>query len=354
MYKQYDCLALFSGGLDSVLACKLIQSQGLKVLGLHFVSPFFGNEDKLSTWQKIYNIDLFAVHVHQEFIDLLLQGPPHGLGKGLNPCVDCKILMLKKARQLLEQFQAEFLVTGEVLGQRPMSQRKDTLNLITKQAGVRDLLLRPLCAQKLPPTPMEITGRVDRESLLGIQGRGRKKQLQLARDMSLVQTPTPAGGCLLTEPETVKRFWPVLKNVPYPTPEDFKLSNVGRQYWSGQHWLVIGRHLQDNQKLLHLVQDRDLLFKLVDIPGPIAIARQFRDQWSQTMINSAAEFVLQFSSKARQASDKVRVRVGSLAGNIQELNINPGHVTQKSIWREASWQDFQKDKIENASEKTPV
>ncbi len=341
MHKTYDCLALFSGGLDSLLACKLIQSQGLKVLGLHFVSPFFGNQLKIEHWQNLYSIDLLPVDISQEFTDLLLQGPPHGLGKWLNPCVDCKILMLNKTRQMLSQFQAKFIISGEVLGQRPMSQRKDMLHLINKKAGTKDILLRPLSAQNLPPTTMELTGQVDRSLLLALQGRGRKTQLNLARKLRLPEIPTPAGGCLLTEPETVKRIWPVLQNVPHPDPVDFELCKVGRQYWADTHWLIIGRSREDNQKLLELIQPRDILFKLMDLPGPIAVGRQLHGPWSAHTVKSAALFILGFSSKARQNLGPVRVRVGAPGDSVQELSLLPDQNTQDITWKEASWKDFE-------------
>ncbi|MFW5863241.1 MAG: tRNA(5-methylaminomethyl-2-thiouridylate) methyltransferase [Desulfohalobiaceae bacterium] len=344
MQNQYDCLALFSGGLDSLLACKLLQIQGLRVLGLHFISPFFGSQETIEHWQKLHGIDLIPVDISQEFIQLLLQGPEHGLGKGLNPCVDCKILMLQKSQGMLEQFQAEFIISGEVLGQRPMSQRKDTLNLILKRSGTKELLLRPLSARNLPPTPVELSGKVDRSRLMDFKGRGRKQQLSLARELQLQEIPTPAGGCLLTEPEAVKRIWPVLKQAPSPQPDDLALSRVGRQYWAGKHWLVIGRNQQDNQQLLDLIRRGDILFKLLDIPGPLAVARQLQGQWSAEAVRSAASFMLRFSSKARQSPQPVRVRAGTPEGHIQEIQVLPQQEDQGLAWREASWQDFQQDK----------
>ncbi|MFP4587286.1 MAG: tRNA(5-methylaminomethyl-2-thiouridylate) methyltransferase [Desulfohalobiaceae bacterium] len=337
-------MALFSGGLDSLLACKLIQAQGLRVLGLHFLSPFFGNQDLISHWQKLHNIDLLPVDISKEFIQLLLQGPEYGLGKGLNPCVDCKILMLQMSKGMLEQFQAGFIISGEVLGQRPMSQRKDALNLIPKKSGTKEILLRPLSASNLRPTFMELSGKVDRSRLMDFQGRGRKQQLSLAKEMQLQEIPTPAGGCLLTEPETVKRFWPVLKKVPNPGPEDFALSKVGRQYWAGDHWLVIGRNQQDNQELLNLIQKGDLLFKLLDVPGPIAVARQLHRQWSAEAVHSAASFMLRFSNKTKKYLQPIRIRVGAPEGNIQEIQVKPQPDGQGLSWKEVSWQEFEQDK----------
>ena len=169
----FDALSLFSGGLDSILASKLMQSHGHKVLGLHFVSPFFGKPDKVAFWEREYGIPVQVIDVGQEFVDLMAGFPPHGFGKVLNPCVDCKILMLRRAKNLLPVYEASFLISGEVLGQRPMSQRADTLNIIRNDADVRDVLLRPLSAGLLPLTPMEESGLVDRSQIGRASCRGR-------------------------------------------------------------------------------------------------------------------------------------------------------------------------------------
>ena len=147
----YDALSLFSGGLDSILATKLMQSHGHRVLGLHFVTPFFGKPEKVDFWRNEYGIDVELIDVGQEFVDLMAAFPPHGFGKVFNPCVDCKILMLRRARDLMPRYEAKFLISGEVIGQRPMSQRSDTLNIIRNDAEVRDVLLRPLSAGMLSP-----------------------------------------------------------------------------------------------------------------------------------------------------------------------------------------------------------
>ncbi|MEG2139801.1 MAG: tRNA(5-methylaminomethyl-2-thiouridylate) methyltransferase, partial [Bilophila sp.] len=167
-------VALFSGGLDSILATRLIQEQGLVVRCLHFVTPFFGKPHLIPHWEEVYGLSIEAVDVSEAYIRLLLERPEHGFGKVLNPCVDCKILMMRTAREIMARLGATFLISGEVLGQRPMSQRRDTLNVIRREGAVRDTLLRPLCAQHLDPTEPELSGLVDRSRLLSIFGRGRK------------------------------------------------------------------------------------------------------------------------------------------------------------------------------------
>ena len=167
-----DVIVLFSGGLDSILAAKLLEDQGLKVRCLHCVSPFFGDEAALPRWRRLHNLDIASLDVSEDFAALLRRRPVHGFGKVMNPCVDCKILLLRHARLYMEAVGARLLASGEVLGQRPMSQRRDTLHVIPRDADVTGLLLRPLCARLLAPIPAEENGLVDRTRLLSISGRG--------------------------------------------------------------------------------------------------------------------------------------------------------------------------------------
>ncbi len=332
MNTTYDCLALFSSGLDSILAVKTIQAQGLRVLGLHFVSPFFGKPAKILSWQNLYGVDIIPVDISSDFVRMLVTGPQWSLGKHLNPCVDCKILMLSRAREMLPMFQASFLITGEVLGQRPMSQRRDSLQTIKREAGVGEILLRPLSALNLDPTPMEESGLVDRSRLLGLKGRGRKSQLALAREYGLQEIPTPAGGCLLTEPESARRFGPLLAHIQNPEVADFELSVVGRQLWRGDHWLVVGRNQQDNEQLLKLIQPDDLVFKLANQPGPIAVGRQVNRPWSEEVIHSAAQVLTQFSPRTKAADSLVKVLVAS-DGQSRDISVWPLSL-EGSPWQE--------------------
>ncbi len=318
---KYHCLALFSGGLDSILAVKIIQSQGLKVLGVHFFSPFFGHPEKIEHWERQYNVDIIALDVGEDFLEIIKR-PRWGHGKGLNPCVDCKVFMLKQTKELLPLFSASFIITGEVVGQRPMSQRRDPMEIIMRYSNTSDILLRPLTAKNLPPSRPEREGMVHRELLLDIRGRGRKRQLALARRYNIHPIPTPAGGCLLTDPQYVQRFTPLLTRLKKPSLLDFSLAKVGRQLWHKDHWLIIGRHHQDNQRLLGLREKGDLLFKLKDIPGPLGIGRQKGKKWPPPLIEEAAYLMARYS-RARASMSPITVTAGD-EDRIMDITVIPG------------------------------
>jgi hypothetical protein len=301
IHQHYHVIALFSGGLDSILAAKLMQRQGRRVICLHFTTPFFGSPLLVGRWKDAYDLDVLPVDVGADFIAMLRGGPAHGFGKVLNPCVDCKIMLLRKARELLSRFGARVIVTGEVLGQRPMSQRKDALDCIRNEAGVKDVLLRPLCARLLPEIPPETDGFIDRSRLLNFSGRGRKGQMALAAAFGIVDIPTPGGGCLLTERESARNYWPILRLSPEPQPSDFHLARAGRQFWrmeNGARWLTVGRTESDNARLEALALSDDLLFSLEDFPGPTALGRNGHTGWNAELVRSAAAHAASFSGKA--------------------------------------------------------
>ncbi len=334
--KHYDGIALFSGGLDSILAARLVMEQGLKVKCLHFFSPFFGHPGRLGHWEKEYGLDIDPVDVSAEFVELLKRGPAHGYGSAMNPCVDCKIVMISRARELMQEYGASFIISGEVLGQRPMSQRRDTLNAIRRDANVKDVLLRPLSAKLMDPTPMEESGLVDREKLKGFNGRGRKDQLALAEHFGITEIPTPGGGCKLTEKENTRRFWPVLSRLDAPTVNDFRLADTGRQFWMNDFWLAVGRQKYDNEIYADLLRKDDLHFKLAGFPGPIAIGRSSRE-WDNESVQKAAALVASYSPKAVKASEegqRVGVRV-TQNGQQSIVYITP---SRESEFAEPTWE----------------
>ncbi len=276
-------IALFSGGLDSILACRLVARQGIEVTAVKFVTPFFDYDLLLrpSYSQEIkekYGIEVVLRDVSDEYF-ALLRAPAHGYGKHFNPCLDCKIFMMTKARQMMQESGAAFLISGEVVGQRPMSQRRDALRVVERDSGCHGILLRPLCAKHLNPTRPEIDGLVDRALLSDFAGRGRSKQIALAREMGLTDYPTPGGGCILTDKnvsQRIKRFYGENETIRVA---DMRLLTVGRHFvLPGGAWLVMGREEAENDKVLALAEPHDTTLKLVDRPGPAAVVRNLRDQ----------------------------------------------------------------------------
>jgi len=275
-------IALFSGGLDSILACRLVARQGIDITAVKFVTPFFDYDLLLNPSYPLvikekYGIEVMVRDVSDEYF-ALLRAPAHGYGKHFNPCLDCKIFMMTKARRMMEELGAAFLISGEVVGQRPMSQRRDALRVVERDSGCHGLLLRPLCAKHLDPTQAEIDGLVDRTRLGDFAGRGRSKQIALAREMGLVDYPTPAGGCVLTDVNVshrIKRFYEENETIRVA---DMRLLTVGRHFaLPGGAWLVMGRGEAENEKIVALAEPTDTTLKLIDRPGPTAVVRNLLD-----------------------------------------------------------------------------
>jgi tRNA U34 2-thiouridine synthase MnmA/TrmU len=270
-------VALFSGGLDSQLAVKLVLNQDIEVLALHFTSVF--NSEKTDDsppaaeraaadlGMKIETIDITAEQI------ALIHDPPHGFGAAANPCIDCHALMLRIAGKRMEETGADFIVTGEVLGQRPMSQRRHSLDLIDRETGLGGKILRPLSARALPLTDAETNGIVKRNELEGIVGRTRTRQMQLAREFGLTRYPSPAGGCLLTDHGFGARVEDLLRHGELST-ENARLLKLGRHYRlpSGTK-VVVGRNEAENSQLEELADASDVLLALADIPGPSCVIR---------------------------------------------------------------------------------
>lgn len=310
--KRITALALFSGGLDSILACRTVAAQGILVRALKFVTPFFDHH-LLAEQEQFQQTVLAKYGIEAELVDLssgyieMLRNPAHGFGKNFNPCVDCKIMMLRRARELMKEYNASFLISGEVLGQRPMSQRRDTLSLIERESGCRDILLRPLSAKLLNPTLAEQQGLVDRQQLHSFAGRGRGPQLALAQQMEIADFPAPAGGCVLTDPilsARIQRFYNGLFAIRQEdiTTEDIKLLLLGRHFClPGGHWLVLGRNEQENNDLTTLRGPEDWQLFMPDHPGPLALLRRGEGIASaavqEELVKLAAALVVRYSKK---------------------------------------------------------
>jgi tRNA U34 2-thiouridine synthase MnmA/TrmU len=269
-------LGLLSGGLDSLLAARLLMEQGFRPTLVSFVSPFFG-PDKARRGAEALGLDLTLLDIYDDLLPLV-KNPAHGRGRNLNPCVDCHALMLRKAGELLEaDGRPGFIFSGEVLGQRPMSQNPRALDVVARGSGRPGFVLRPLSARLLPPTEAETRGWVDRERLLGLSGRARRTQLDLAAGFGL-PAPTPAGGCLLTDPAFSRRLQWLLDrpesrlDPAWPPARLAEIIKHGRLF-AADHgaWLVVGRNQADNQRLAELARPGDLICRLEEAPGPLTL-----------------------------------------------------------------------------------
>jgi tRNA-specific 2-thiouridylase len=272
-------LALLSGGLDSTLAIRIVQEQGVEVTALNFTSPFCnctrrdaGCANQAVRVAKELGIQIIVKSKGMDYLRVV-EKPPHGYGRQMNPCIDCRIFMLRKARDVMEETGASFIITGEVLGQRPMSQRRDTIHLIERESGLRGRILRPLSAKFFPPTAAEEQGLVDRDKLLRISGRSRKVQLDLARQFHLKGYACPAGGCLLTDPAIARRLRDLFTHHPDYVMKDIHMLRLGRHFRLNQGLkLVVGRDEDENNKLVSFPMEDDLIISPYQFPGPVAVA----------------------------------------------------------------------------------
>jgi hypothetical protein len=298
---QTTALALYSGGLDSTLACRVVGEQGLKVIAVKFVTPFFGydllfrKEDYIKQTKEKFGIDVLLMDVTSPYLELLKK-PAHGFGKYYNPCIDCKIFLLSEAKKMMPALGASFLVTGEVIGQRPMSQRRDALRVIERESGCEGILVRPLCAKNLNPTQAEIDGLIDREQLFAFSGRNRRPQMKLAEHFGISDYPSPAGGCILADPILSDRIQEYYRHNKEIVPEDILLLLVGRQFkLPTGGWLVVGRDEQQNEKIKKLQQPDDWLLQPSIIAGPTAILRYSKDKEE---LETAAAIVTRYVKKS--------------------------------------------------------
>lgn len=271
-------IALLSGGLDSTLAVRLIVDQGIEVEALNFVTPFCncnrkGKGCEAKRVADELDIACRTIAVTDEFF-AVIGNPKHGYGSGMNPCLDCRILMFSKARERMEEIGAAFVFTGEVLGQRPMSQHRRAMQIIERESGLEGRLLRPLSALLLSPTIPETESLVDREKLLALQGRSRRPQISLAEEHGITDYPCPAGGCLLTDPSFARRMRDLVGACPAFDLNDVNLLKIGRHFrLSPKAKLVVGRNEEENHRLLTLARRGDLRFEVKDCGSPITLLR---------------------------------------------------------------------------------
>lgn len=276
--KNIKAVGLLSGGLDSTLAAKLMLEQDIEVRAINFTSPFCTCTPKkagcaavITAVKALGGIPLKQVAMKDEYLEMV-RSPKHGYGKGMNPCIDCRILKIKKAGEFMRKIGASFLFTGEVLGQRPMSQHKKAITIIDRESGFKGYILRPLSANHFEPTIPELEGWVRREKLLGISGRSRKPQMALAAEKDIRDYPCPAGGCLLTDQHFSDKMRDYLEFSDRPSIRDIPLLKVGRHFrLASSDKLIVARDEQECKSLKTLFREKDHLLTPVNFPGPVVI-----------------------------------------------------------------------------------
>lgn len=305
-------LALLSGGLDSTLAVRMMLDLGIEVEALNFTSPFCtctgknaGCKSEAVRVAQEFAIPIKVMHKGPDYLELV-KNPRHGYGKGLNPCVDCRIYLLRKAKEYMAESGADFVITGEVLGQRPMSQRRDAMRVIERESGLEGLLLRPLSAQFFEPTIPEREGWVDRAKLLSIKGRSRKEQMQLADELDVKNYPCPAGGCLLTELSFVPKVRDVFDHSDELNQRDFRLLKIGRHFRVAERTkVIIGRNEADNNLLEAALQAGETAVTWLDGNTPLGVVTGQQDQ---AHIDLAARILLRYTKAEPAAECRIRVR----------------------------------------------
>jgi hypothetical protein len=285
--------------------------QGIEVKAVTFLNHFGCDISDKSSCSKNpfaaaeqFGFEVKLCHLSDKFIDIV-KNPKFGHGKNMNPCMDCRILMLKEAKVFMEMVSADFLITGEVLGQRPMSQRRDALDIIDRETGLRGHILRPLSAKLLKPTVPEQRGLINRELLYGFGGRTRKPQMALAAEFGLKDYPAPASGCLLTEPNYSYRLSELLSCDKDPSLDDLNLLRVGRHFrLSDTCKLIVGRDEGENNALLGILGEKGTFLRVEDHASPVAVIRGDADAG---MIEIAASLCARYSDGKHLSEVTVKV-----------------------------------------------
>jgi tRNA-uridine 2-sulfurtransferase len=299
-------LCVFSGGLDSILAVELLRAQDIEVQALFFETPFFFS-DKATKSAAHIHVPLKVIDITERHLKIV-QSPQHGYGANMNPCIDCHSLMFRIAGEMLEDEAARFVVSGEVLGQRPMSQNRGALDLVARESNLGSLLLRPLSAKHLAPTEPEIQGWVKRDTLLDIKGRSRKPQMALAKKLNIRAYPSPAGGCLLTERAFSRRLKHLFSLSPHPEIFEIKLLKLGRHFKLGPATkLVVGRSKNENHLLSSVAEGKAVILKPVSVPGPTAV---FTGPITPSLLDLALEITVSYSDT--EGKDSVEIAIGGV------------------------------------------
>jgi tRNA U34 2-thiouridine synthase MnmA/TrmU len=289
----HKIILLFSGGLDSMAAAEILQRQKAELTGLALASYFFDTYQAKISAQKI-GLKLIERNIAAKHLELVRK-PRYGYGKGMNPCLDCHALMLKEAWRLKDDLGFDILATGDVLGQRPFSQKKPSFQIIDKLSGLEGKVLRPLSAKLLPETEFEKKGLINRELLEGIQGRSRKKQIEILKKIGINDYPSSAGGCCLTEKGFSLKLEKLLNQSKVLKPSDFKLIKIGRHFWFKGSHIILGRDERENALIQKNVCRGDLFIEPKNFKGPVALIRGENSELNQKKVES---LIRTFSKKA--------------------------------------------------------
>ena len=288
------CVVLYSGGLDSLLAAAIMKKKGFEVNALFVQTPFYKKDIKhLQKQLEQFSCELFIKSNHDDYIEMV-KNPQFGYGKNLNPCIDCKIFFYRQAKKLIDETNSSFVVTGEVLGQRPMSQRSySILRSIEKRADLTDLVFRPLSAKCLPKTEMESVGILKSKDFYCITGRGRKEQFEIARSFNINSFESPAGGCLLTDKSISVRIKEMLMHENFKETE-LELLNIGRHFRINSNRFVVSRNKKETQAMTEKFKNTQPFLKCKDAPGAVGV---FMDSPSTDEIELAASIIKRYSKK---------------------------------------------------------
>lgn len=300
------CVALFSGGLDSLLAVRIMQQLGVEVVGVHFKTLFTSCQVPAEDAARRLGLRLTILTAADDYLELV-KYPRFGYGEGVSPCVDCRIYMFQRARQFMVQNQAQFLVSGEVLNQRLKSQQRRDLEVISFHADVEDLLLRPLSARRLPITLPERAGWVDRKQLFGISGRGRRPLIALGRQLGLEEIPPRSNGCLLTEAPFSQKVRDLFQFAPQAFTWDFELLRIGRHVrLNNGTKVVLGRHQTENEQLHELYRRPDsrasAMLHPENFPGPRLL---LIGPFTSVTVASSTELMMRYSKHVEPQSARI-------------------------------------------------
>ena len=334
--KKPKAVALLSGGLDSSLAVRMMLEQGVDIEAVAVKTPFCDFDCGKGCGQRVkevadeLGINLKTVYFGEEYLRML-KNPKYGYGSGMNPCIDCRSMMYNAAKEHMKKTNADFIITGEVLLQRPMSQNSRALRVIEKETGMESKILRPLSAKHLPATDVEKRGLINREKMGDIKGRSRKGQLMLAKHFGISEPPNAAGGCLLTDPSFSKRVKDILDHCDdIPTLNDIELLKVGRHFRiTHEAKFVVGRNKEENEVIKALVVEGDIIIEVKEHVGPTCILR-CKKYHEPLMATTCAAIAARYSDAPRNEPCKVSITVN---GDKSEVIVMPADTAAIEMMR---------------------